>query len=105
MIPAIICTTCVSGFAVNTTDNTCVTCKTLTGCSTCVLNALKTQLICLTCNSPYVVSNGICINCSVALSNCNICNDTVFPLSCVNCLNGYYSTNDNLHCDTCQNLI
>mgnify|MGYP000880758256 CR=1 FL=1 len=104
-MPAVTCSACASGFAVNSTDNTCVACKTLTGCTSCVLSGLNTQVICLSCSSSYVLSGGSCIGCTNALSNCNVCNDTVFPLSCVSCLNGFYSSDDNLRCDTCKNLI
>ena len=91
------CTLCKDGFFIN--NKTCTACQK--GCKTCTASAD----LCTSCQTNYVFSNYTCNPCSNAFENCNVCNDTVFPLTCISCIKGFYGNSDFSVCKTCGDLI
>jgi len=78
-------------FADNCTDLNCKTCANTS--------------ICDVCSGGYVLLNNICQLCSSSISNCDVCNDTKYPVGCISCSNGFYSNSDYSSCVTCGSLI
>lgn len=89
-----VCTACVSGFALNST-NACVLCSVLfPNCLHCSLTACNTW-------QPYFMldSSAACINCSSNITNCLVCDNSGL---CSLCSVGYYPASNSLSCIDCS---
>lgn len=95
------CLNCKKGWAWNFGLNQCDLCEFLIeGCETCLYDVGLTSYQCTKCsNGFYLGLDYNCHMCSLDLTGCQFCNDS---LVCVLCLDGYYLKPAFNVCDKCS---
>ncbi|KAK2145522.1 hypothetical protein LSH36_676g00014 [Paralvinella palmiformis] len=97
------CTTCMTGYALDSVTSKCVACSAVTDCESCTVSS--GTVTCTACKTDFKKDDNKCYKCpdNCPLANC-VHNETAvdsFKTYCETCNIGY-TTNNNLQCVSCD---
>ena len=103
------CTSCQSGYYLNSTTLGCDSCTanininaTYPNNSCSVCQNKDSLLYCLVCTSNYYLSGQTCIGCSSKIAKCDTCSQNT-TFTCLTCILGYILSSPN-QCSLCANV-
>jgi hypothetical protein len=96
-------TTCIQcALAFYLLDNLCLSCG-IKDCNYC--QPINNRIQCTKCQSPLFISNNTCLNCSLIIRGCTICNQESFNSTiCLACNYPFY-LNSSTSCISCSDAV